>query len=170
LLGKYSATWTAPTTLFALVNFWIGSCIFAQASLNCNPSIQASHTAVITGMWHHAQFIGWDEVLITFCLGLPQTVILLVSISQVTGLIRYGQPCPAHCNNIFFCKVVAEFCCEWETVSEWKQESTLPKEGGVRLWARWLKSSTCSSRALDSDPYLGPVVVIVDCLCVYWLC
>jgi hypothetical protein len=41
--------------------------------------------------------------------------------------------------------------------SEWKQEGTLPKKGGRRnrLWVRWLKSSTCSSKAavLGSDGY-----------------
>jgi hypothetical protein len=38
---------------------------------------------------------------------------------------------------------------EWRH-TDCKEESTLPGEGGVGsgLWGRWLKSSTCSSRAL----------------------
>jgi hypothetical protein len=42
---------------------------------------------------------------------------------------------------------------------KWKQESIFPKEvgGGRRLWVRWLKSSTCSSRA--PVPWVGWVFI-----------
>jgi hypothetical protein len=41
-------------------------------------------------------FIGWDRVLRTFCLGWPQTVILLISASQVTRIISVN-----HCTWLF---------------------------------------------------------------------
>jgi hypothetical protein len=33
LLSRYSTTWAMPPALFALVIFWIGSCVFAQVGL-----------------------------------------------------------------------------------------------------------------------------------------
>jgi hypothetical protein len=39
-----------PPTLFALVIFQIGSCIYAQAHLSHNPPIYASRAAGMTGM------------------------------------------------------------------------------------------------------------------------
>jgi hypothetical protein len=44
--------------LFALVIFVIGSEDYAQASLDCDPSIYTSHTAKMTGAYHYAQLTG----------------------------------------------------------------------------------------------------------------
>jgi hypothetical protein len=54
-----------------------------------------SHTAGITGVYHHVQLIDSDGVLLTFCPGWPQTAILLISISQVaeiTGMSHCTWP------------------------------------------------------------------------------
>jgi hypothetical protein len=54
LLGRCSITWAMPSTLFALV-FGMGSCVFAQASLDCDPTIYTLHIAGMTGAGHQAQ-------------------------------------------------------------------------------------------------------------------
>jgi hypothetical protein len=46
-----------PPVLFALGICWIGSHIYALASLDCNPPIYASCVFGMTGMHHHIQFI-----------------------------------------------------------------------------------------------------------------
>jgi hypothetical protein len=43
-------------------------------------------TAGVTGVCHHTQLVGWDGVLLTFCLGWPPTSILWISTSQIAGL------------------------------------------------------------------------------------
>jgi hypothetical protein len=46
------------------------------------------------GAHDHAQIIGWDGISRTFCLGWPQTMILLISTCQVatiTGMNHRAQ-------------------------------------------------------------------------------
>jgi hypothetical protein len=45
-----------PLALFALVIFQIGSYIYAQAGLDCNPPIYTSYMAEMTKACHYAQF------------------------------------------------------------------------------------------------------------------
>jgi hypothetical protein len=44
--------------LFDFVIFLIGSYVFVQAHLDCNPPIYASCVAGMTGSYHHTQLIG----------------------------------------------------------------------------------------------------------------
>jgi hypothetical protein len=44
-----------PSGIFALVVFWIESCIYAWTYLDCVPPIYASHIAGMSGMYHHSQ-------------------------------------------------------------------------------------------------------------------
>jgi hypothetical protein len=46
-----------PQVLFTLGIFQIGSCIYAQASLDCNPLIYASLIAGMTSSCNHAQLL-----------------------------------------------------------------------------------------------------------------
>jgi hypothetical protein len=43
--------------LFALVNFWLGSHFYVQASLNHDSPIYTSYVTGMTGMLHHAQLL-----------------------------------------------------------------------------------------------------------------
>jgi hypothetical protein len=52
-----------------------------------DPITYASHVAGITGAHHHTWLICWDEVMLTFFPGWPQTRILPISTSQVAGII-----------------------------------------------------------------------------------
>jgi hypothetical protein len=52
--------------LFALVIFWIGACIFAQASLNYILSVYASCVAGVAVICHNAQLTSSDAKL-SFC-------------------------------------------------------------------------------------------------------
>jgi hypothetical protein len=66
------------------VIFWIVSCIYAQACLDCDLPIYASHVAGMTGMYHHTQLLLIKmESHKLFCLGWPWTVILSFSTSHV---------------------------------------------------------------------------------------
>jgi hypothetical protein len=52
---------------FVILVVWIGPHIYYQASLDCNPPINTSHVAGMTGTCHHTQlFIGWGGVSLTF--------------------------------------------------------------------------------------------------------
>jgi hypothetical protein len=46
-------TLTVPPTLLALVIFQIGSCVFAQASLDCDPPIYVSCVAGMSDTCYH---------------------------------------------------------------------------------------------------------------------
>jgi hypothetical protein len=69
----------APTYLFAFVTFGIGSCVFPWTSLDCDPPSCASLCSLDDTCMLSYPAISWDGVLLTFCLGWPQTVILLIS-------------------------------------------------------------------------------------------
>jgi hypothetical protein len=71
---------------FALVIFQIGSQVFVWGQ-PCNCPIYASHVAGMTGASHHPWLFCWDGVLLTFCLGWPQSTILTISTSHVAGMI-----------------------------------------------------------------------------------
>jgi hypothetical protein len=63
----------------ALVIFWMVSCIFCLwPASEHNPPIYASHLVGTTDMYHHAQFVDWDGVLLTFWPSWPQTTSLLI--------------------------------------------------------------------------------------------
>jgi hypothetical protein len=67
LLSKRSTTWATPPALFALVIFQIGSQGWPYTMILL-PIIFL--IAGITGVPHYAQLVDWDEVSLTFCLGL----------------------------------------------------------------------------------------------------
>jgi hypothetical protein len=81
LLGRHSATWVMPLTLFALVIFHIGYCIFLpRTCFRLGPL-----TYGLCNITHSLLFeMG---VSLTFFSGWPQTVILLVPASWVAGII-----------------------------------------------------------------------------------
>jgi hypothetical protein len=77
-----------PPVLFALGIFQIGSCIYVWAGLDHNSSYLCflcswddRHTPPSPA------FIGWDGISQTFCLGWPQTVFLLISVSWGARII-----------------------------------------------------------------------------------
>jgi hypothetical protein len=53
LLSRHSATWATPKALFALGIFYVVSCIYVQAGLDCNPPIYTSCLAGMRGMGHY---------------------------------------------------------------------------------------------------------------------
>jgi hypothetical protein len=53
LLGRHTTSSVVPPALFALAIFQIGSHIYAQASLGCNPPVYSSQVAGMTGVYHH---------------------------------------------------------------------------------------------------------------------
>jgi hypothetical protein len=57
LLGRLSPTLATPSDLFVFVVLGIGSLIYAQASLDHNPTIHNSHIPGMTGVCHHAQLL-----------------------------------------------------------------------------------------------------------------
>jgi hypothetical protein len=57
----------------------------SMASLRPWSSYYTSHIARTTGAHHHSQLINWDGILLTFSLCWPQTLILPISTSWVTG-------------------------------------------------------------------------------------
>jgi hypothetical protein len=71
--------------------------------LDCDPPIYPSGVAGITDMHNHAQFIDWNRVLLTFCLGWPWTVVLLVSasVTKITGMNQSTWPPKVHINCTF---------------------------------------------------------------------
>jgi hypothetical protein len=71
-------------SLFAFRYFLIGSYVFVSATLDYNLSVHASHIAGVKGP---CQFISWDRVSLTFCSSWPQTSILPISTSKITGII-----------------------------------------------------------------------------------
>jgi hypothetical protein len=64
LLGRHSATWVMPLTLFALVIFHIGYCIFLPRT--CFRLGPLTYGLV----WHHTWLIVWDGGLINILLRL----------------------------------------------------------------------------------------------------
>jgi hypothetical protein len=60
-VGRYSTTWVTPLSLSTLDTFQVGS-------LPGLPELQSSYLclpiAIMTGVWHHAQFIDSDRVLL----------------------------------------------------------------------------------------------------------
>jgi hypothetical protein len=85
LLGRCSATWDIPSARLASVSFGRGSLAFARSQ----PRLGSSYFYCVLGMKgcvppHTA--ISWDGGLLTFCLGWPKTVILLISTSWVAGI------------------------------------------------------------------------------------
>jgi hypothetical protein len=77
LLGRCSTIWTTHLTLLILVI--LGSCIYAWAGSDHNPSIYVSCVAGMTDTHHHNQLSPWDEVLRIFCAGWLWIVILPTS-------------------------------------------------------------------------------------------
>jgi hypothetical protein len=81
-------TWETPPVLFALVIFF-GRVLhfFDQAGLDSDPSTCAFHVA---HGWQahtpHDWLDGWDGISLTFFLGFPQTTVLLICTSKVTGI------------------------------------------------------------------------------------
>jgi hypothetical protein len=57
--------------------------------------VLASHVARMTGMYHCVQLLVEMGVSWTFCLGWPQTMILLISTSQVARIIGMSHQHPA---------------------------------------------------------------------------
>jgi hypothetical protein len=84
------------TVTLALVIVQTGSHASAQFDLDHDSPIYAFQVAGMTSTCHHTQlFIGWYEVSLTFCLGWPQTMILIISTSQVariTCVSLHAQP------------------------------------------------------------------------------
>jgi hypothetical protein len=75
-----------PSACFALVTFQKESHFLPRPSLDHAPPSYASLIAGIIGVCHYIGFVGQDGILLTFCLGWPQTVIVLISASQVSGI------------------------------------------------------------------------------------
>jgi hypothetical protein len=55
LLSRSFTTLIMPPLFFALLIFWIGSCVCAQAHLCCDPLICTSHINGMTDVHHEAQ-------------------------------------------------------------------------------------------------------------------
>jgi hypothetical protein len=111
-------TWTTPPTLFASGIFQIGSNIYAQAGLDCDPPIFASHIAGITGTHHHTQlFSGWDGVSLI----LP----LLISASQVTRITGMSY-CTQLVIQIFVCCCSRFLLVLWCWESHWGSHTCYP--------------------------------------------
>jgi hypothetical protein len=83
LLGRHSTTWTTLKSIFALVIFWGRVAFYAQAGLDGDPLICASPYSWGDRHTSACPAIGWDRVSWTFCQDWPQTMILLISASQV---------------------------------------------------------------------------------------
>jgi hypothetical protein len=86
LLGRCSTTWAFLQPFLALVNFGIGSQVFAWAGLDCDSLIYASYIAMMTGAHYHAQLLVKIGILLTFSLGWPSTAIFLITTSQIAGI------------------------------------------------------------------------------------
>jgi hypothetical protein len=74
---------------FALVIFEIGSCFMPQPTWDLDPPIYAFHIAGVTGgvpTTSSFYWLRWGGVLWMFCLGWPQTLIILISASQVSRI------------------------------------------------------------------------------------
>jgi hypothetical protein len=74
-----------PPALYAWVTFFNRVLLYAQADLDCNPPICDSLYSWDDRRVLLHSAIDWDGVSWTFCLGWPQTSVLL-SASQVAGL------------------------------------------------------------------------------------
>jgi hypothetical protein len=96
-LGRCSTTWAMHPALFVLGIFQIGSCIYAWASLDCDPPTYPSHVAGMTGAHNHAQVcICRDGLSWTFYRGWPGTKILPICTSRVSGIT-----CVNHSDQLF---------------------------------------------------------------------
>jgi hypothetical protein len=88
LLGVCCAAWATPGTLLVVAILELGSCCFAQASLDCNlPLFKLPAVGKTTGVSHYAQLLivemGSHKL---FCLGWPGTPISPISASQVARI------------------------------------------------------------------------------------
>jgi hypothetical protein len=64
--------------------FRLGSVFLVGLASDHDPPAYASHVARFTGSYHHTWIIGYDEVLLTFCV---EIAVLLISASRVAGII-----------------------------------------------------------------------------------
>jgi hypothetical protein len=68
---------------------------FSWASLDCDPLVYTSHVAWMTGMHHHTQLTGSDDVFLTFGLGWPWSTIFPsfpCRVTEITGVSYCYQP------------------------------------------------------------------------------
>jgi hypothetical protein len=90
-----------PFSSFCFSYFQIGSLIFAWAGLDSSPPIYTFQVPEMTGIYHHALFIGQDWVSLNSSLSWPQTVILPFYASQVARIT-----CVSHCVQLFYLFII----------------------------------------------------------------
>jgi hypothetical protein len=73
-----------------------------HADLDCDLPIFASHIAGIIGSCHPVQLIEMGEAVSLFCPGWSQTVMLLISASQLTGITGMNHHAQPAWNVVYF--------------------------------------------------------------------
>jgi hypothetical protein len=93
LWGRCSTAWAMPSALFTLVILEIGFCFLSRLPRPWTIYFKFFMVTEMTDLWHHTQL--FSIKMETYCQGCPRTTILLISASQVAGIMGMSHWHPA---------------------------------------------------------------------------